>query len=159
MIDQGFDIVIVGSGLGGLMCGAILSKHEYKVCVLEKHHQIGGNLQTFRRNGVSYNSAMHFVGSMDQGQVLNRVFRYLGILDQTGLEKMDSSNYEKVYMGEKVYVHANGIENYRERLLSYFPEEGKAIDAYLKKIQEVWNSTKVLNLQDFRNLYDAETQY
>ena len=159
MIGKGFDVVIIGSGLGGLMCGAILSKNGFRVCVVEKHHQIGGNLQTFNRKGVEFNSAMHYVGSMDQGQILNKVFSYLDVLDQTGMEKMDSDNYEKVYLGDRVFSHANGIESHRSRLLSYFPEEREAIDAYLEKIQEVWNSTNILNLQDFRNLYDAETQY
>lgn len=32
-----YDIIIIGSGLGGLECGAILSKEGYHVCVLEKN--------------------------------------------------------------------------------------------------------------------------
>ena len=32
-----YDIIIIGSGLGGLECGAILSKEGYNVCVLEKN--------------------------------------------------------------------------------------------------------------------------
>lgn len=159
MINKDFDVVIIGSGLGGLLCGAILSKNDLRVCVLEKHHQIGGNLQTFKRKGIEFNSAMHYVGSMDMGQILYQVFRYLNVLDQTGLKKLDSSNYEKIYLCDKEYSHANGMEEHRKRLISYFPEEEQAIDQYLQKIREVWDSTNVLNLLDFRNLYDAETQY
>ncbi len=159
MTGKDFDVVIIGSGLGGLLCGAILSKNGFRVCVLEKHHKIGGNLQTFTRRGVKFNAAMHYVGTMDEGQILHQVFSYLDILDETGLEKLDSSSYETIYMGDKVYSHANGIDKHRERLLSYFPGEAKAIDAYLGQIVKVWNSTNVLNLLDFRNLYDAETQY
>jgi phytoene dehydrogenase-like protein len=48
-MSEKYDIVIVGSGLGGLVCGAILAKQGRTVCVLEKHHQIGGNLQVFKR--------------------------------------------------------------------------------------------------------------
>lgn len=159
MSREDFDVVIIGSGLGGLLCGAILSKNGLRVCVLEKHHQIGGNLQTFKRKGIEFNSAMHYVGSMDKSQILYQVFSYLDVLDQTGLEKLDSSCYEKIYLCHKEYSHANGMEEYRKRLISYFPDEKQAIDSYLKKIREVWDSTSVLNLQDFRNLYDAETQY
>ena len=152
-------MVIIGSGLGGLLCGAILAKHNRRVCLLEKHHQIGGNLQTFSRGGTLFNSAMHYVGSLDEGQVLQKVFSYLGIEGETGTVKMNPDSYEKVFIGDNQYTHANGIEPYRERMLSYFPREGRAIDTYLQKIQDVWNSTKVLNLQDFRNLYEVETQY
>ena len=37
-----YDIIIIGSGLGGLECGAILSKEGYHVCVLEKNELFGG---------------------------------------------------------------------------------------------------------------------
>ena len=154
-----FDVIIAGSGMGGLMCGAILSLKGFRVGVLEKHHQIGGNLQTFKRKGVVFNSAMHFVGTMEKGQILHQVFKYLGVLDSTGLERLDPEHYEKIYLGDKEYSYAIGMEAHRERLLSYFPTEEKAISAYLDKIQEVWNSTNVLNLQDFRNHLDADTQY
>ena len=39
-----FDIVIIGSGMGGLVCGDILSKEGYTVCIIEKNKQIGGCL-------------------------------------------------------------------------------------------------------------------
>ena len=45
-----FDIVIIGSGMGGLVCADILGREGYKVCVLEKNKQIGGCLQTYVRD-------------------------------------------------------------------------------------------------------------
>lgn len=159
MSNREYDVIIIGSGLGGLLCGAFLSRNGFRVCVLEKHSKIGGNLQTFTRKGVKFNSAMHYVGGLDRGQILQRVFSYLGIIDRTGTERMDSSGYEIVYIGDEVYSHANGEEEYRERLLTYFPEERKAITKYLSTIQDVWNSTHILNLEDFRNLYEMDTHY
>ena len=68
---------------------ALLSLNGFRTIILEKHYQIGGNLQTFRRKGVQFNSAMHFVGAMEKGQILHQVFKYLGILENTGLEPLD----------------------------------------------------------------------
>ncbi|MEI7663930.1 MAG: FAD-binding protein, partial [Bacteroidota bacterium] len=34
-MGDNYDVVIIGSGLGGLMCGAFLSKNGFKVVVLE----------------------------------------------------------------------------------------------------------------------------
>ncbi|HEX7754489.1 MAG TPA: NAD(P)-binding protein, partial [Niabella sp.] len=45
-----YDIIIIGSGLGGLLCGSILGKEGLRVGVVEKNKQLGGNLQTFSRN-------------------------------------------------------------------------------------------------------------
>ena len=154
-----FDVVIIGGGLGGLLCGAILSKNGYRVCVLEKHHQIGGNLQTFKRDGIEFNSSMHFVGTMERGQILYKFFKYLGILDKIGLEKMDRSCYEKIYLCDKVYELPTGVKEYREKLLAYFPGEKEAIDAYLKKFQDVWNSSNILKIKSLTESGPEESGY
>ena len=52
--------VIIGSGLGGLACGCILSKNGYEVTVLEQGFQIGGCLQTFRRGDAVFETGMHY---------------------------------------------------------------------------------------------------
>jgi all-trans-retinol 13,14-reductase len=49
-----YDAVIVGGGFGGLSCGHILADQGWKVIVLEKNHQIGGNLQVFSRDKVIF---------------------------------------------------------------------------------------------------------
>ena len=65
-----YDILIIGSGLGGLVCAYILSKNGYKVAVLEKNAQIGGCLQTFKRFGLSFDTGMHYIGSMQEGEII-----------------------------------------------------------------------------------------
>ncbi|WP_302606438.1 NAD(P)-binding protein, partial [uncultured Duncaniella sp.] len=52
--------VIIGSGLGGLSCGMILSRNGYDITVLEQGAQIGGCLQCFTRNGARFETGMHF---------------------------------------------------------------------------------------------------
>jgi all-trans-retinol 13,14-reductase len=54
-------VLIVGSGIGGLTCGAILSKEGYDVTIIEKNRQIGGVLQTFRRDGHVFDSSVHYI--------------------------------------------------------------------------------------------------
>ena len=36
-IERKYDVVIIGSGLAGLVCGSILSKEGKKVCIIEKN--------------------------------------------------------------------------------------------------------------------------
>jgi phytoene dehydrogenase-like protein len=63
-----YDVVIIGSGLGGLLCGYILSKEGIKVCILEKQPAPGGNLNTFRFHGSEFETGVHYIGSLDPGQ-------------------------------------------------------------------------------------------
>lgn len=55
--DSGeFDVVVIGSGMGGLACGALSAKYGDKVLVLESHIKPGGSAHTFSRmhNGGKY---------------------------------------------------------------------------------------------------------
>ena len=78
-------VVIIGSGLGGLTCGVILAKNGYEVTILEQATQVGGCLQCFTRRGVRFETGMHFIGSADKGQTLDRFAHYLGTSEYVGL--------------------------------------------------------------------------
>ena len=51
-----YDVVVIGSGMGGLTCGALSAKYGSKVLVLESHIKVGGSAHTFTRvhNGEKY---------------------------------------------------------------------------------------------------------
>ena len=75
------EAVIIGSGLGGLLSGAILSRAGYHVTVLEKAAQPGGCLQTFLREGLRFDTGFHSVAGLEKGGPLERIFRPLGLMD------------------------------------------------------------------------------
>jgi len=75
------DAVIIGSGLGGLLCGAILSRHGYRVTVLEKGLQTGGCLQSFVRGGLRFDTGFHSVAGLAPGDPLYRIFKPMGLMD------------------------------------------------------------------------------
>src|SRR5476649_1513112 len=91
-----FDIVIIGSGMGGLVCADILGREGFKVCVLEKNKQIGGSLQTYVRDKVIFDSGVHYLGGLEKGQNLYQIFEYLDIMDKLKLQKMDRSEERRV---------------------------------------------------------------
>src|SRR5580765_3513032 len=144
-----FDIVIIGSGMGGLVCGEILSREGYRVCILEKNKQIGGCLQTFVRNKVIFDSGVHYIGSLSKGQTLYQIFKYLGLMDALKLEKMDEDGFDRIIIEDdkKEYVFAQGYENFISRLSSDFPKEEDAIRKYCNKIKEVCGKFPMYNLR------------
>lgn len=140
-----YDVIVLGSGLGGLLCGSILTKKGYRVCVLEKQPQIGGNLQTFRRKGCTFDTGVHYIGCLDQGQILHQVYKYIGILDSMGAERMDTDAFDIICIGDKEFRFRNGYDGYAEALKASFPDEAKAIDAFVEMLKSVWANTKLLN--------------
>ena len=75
------EAVIIGSGLGGLLSGAILSRAGYHVTILEKAAQPGGCLQTFTREGLRFDTGFHSVAGLEEEGPLERIFRPLGLMD------------------------------------------------------------------------------
>ena len=106
MSSNRYDIAILGTGLGGLVCGYILSKNGYKVLLLEKNAQIGGCLQTFKRFGVKFDTGMHYIGSMLPGQILHRLFHYLNLLDDVPISRLDESGYDVFSIAGRHYQYA-----------------------------------------------------
>jgi len=132
-----YDIVIAGSGLGGLQCAYILAKEGYKVCVIEKHYVLGGCLQSFTRNNCVFDTGMHYVGSLDKGQMLWRFFKYFNLLDNVKVKKMDMDVFDLINITGDEYKLAQGHDNFTETLAHYFPNERKGIETYVDKFKEI----------------------
>ncbi|HQW84321.1 MAG TPA: NAD(P)-binding protein, partial [Ferruginibacter sp.] len=138
-MTKDFDIVIIGSGMGGLVCADILSREGYKICVLEKNRQIGGSLQTYVREKVIFDSGVHYLGGLSEGQNLYQVFKYLDIIGRLKLQKMEEDVFDKIIIenDKKEYVYAQGYENFIQHLLKDFPNEEKSLRQYCDKIKEL----------------------
>lgn len=144
-----FDFIIIGSGIGGLVSGIILAKEGHSVCILEKNHQAGGNMQTFKRDGYKFSTGLHYIGSMDEGQTLHRFFKYLGILPDLKLKQLDLEGYDRIVFGEEdqLYNLAQGWDHFKESLTRQFPEEKAAIDGYVSAVHDSIRSIPVYDLE------------
>jgi hypothetical protein len=135
---KSFDVVIIGGGLGGLSCGAILSKEGLGVCVLEKHSVVGGCLQSFRREGRTLDTGMHYVGSLSEGQIMHQYLKYFGVIDSLRLQKLDENGFDEFHFKDGTsYCHAMGYENFIETLASQFPGERSGLKTLCKTIQDI----------------------
>ncbi len=141
-----FDIIILGSGIGGLETASILSKKGFKVCVLEKNPQLGGTLQGFQFQSSHFETGMHYLGSLDEGQVLHKIFSYLNIYKRLPLKRMDEDGFDIFNIQGKEYAYAMGLERFRDQLSSYFPHDTQAIRSYTKSILDVVGSNDVYRL-------------
>ncbi|HSD14649.1 MAG TPA: NAD(P)/FAD-dependent oxidoreductase [Flavobacterium sp.] len=147
-MNKKYDIVIIGSGLGGLVSAIILAKEGKSVCVLEKNNQYGGNLQTFVREKTIFDTGIHYIGGLEKGQNLYKYFSYLGIMDHLKLKKMDQDGFDIVSFGDGTeYPHAQGYENFVQQLTVYFPEEEQTIRAYCDKLIYTCDSFPLYNLK------------
>lgn len=133
-----YDVVIIGGGLGGLACGAMLSKEGLNICILEQQQTLGGCLQSFKREGYSLDTGMHYVGSLSEGQTLHQYFKYFGISDTLKLQKLDESGFDVINLGDgKEYRHAMGYDRFIETLSEEFPDENEGIIKYCSLLKKI----------------------
>jgi all-trans-retinol 13,14-reductase len=155
-MKEHYDVVIVGSGLGGLVSSIILAKEGYSVCVLEKNSQYGGNLQTFVRDKTIFDTGIHYIGGLSEGQNLYKYFKYLGIIDQLNLKKLDENSYDIIsFEGDpNEYPHAQGYDNFVNQLVHFFPEEKANLEQYCTQLRTICNSFPLYNLK-WEGKYDS----
>jgi len=136
-MQRKYEVAIIGSGLGGLVCGYILSKNGYKVAIFEQGTQQGGCLQTFTRKGVKFETGVHYIGSMGEGQTLNLFFKYLSLLKNIKLSPLDPCGFDVISFKDEHYKFATGYENFVDVLSQKFPAEHNNLKQYAKKIREI----------------------
>lgn len=129
------DTVIIGGGLGGLECGAILAREGVDVCLLEKNARTGGCLQSFRRDGRLLDTGMHYAGSLGEGQMLRQYFRYMGVADSLRLEQMDGSGFERIIMPSGEYPMPMGYDRFAAEAERRFPAERDGIARYCEALR------------------------
>lgn len=143
-----YDVVILGSGLGGLECGVILSKEGLRVCLLEQSHTFGGCLQSFTRGGVLLDTGIHYLGGLGEGQVLNKHFKYFGILDSLNIKRLDAECFDEIHFGDKKYCYAEGYDNFYSTMVNHFPKETAGIKEYINGISLIGDQVNVEKLKN-----------
>ncbi len=74
-----YDVIIIGAGISGLVCGCYLAKAGLKVLIAEQHGRPGGYCASFKRKGFTFDAAAHCFGAYREEGVTHAVFRELGI--------------------------------------------------------------------------------
>lgn len=128
-----YDVIVIGSGLGGLTLGSRLAVCGYKVGVFEKHFLAGGYATNFKRKSYNFDVSLHGLGGLDQGGNLKEIFEACKINDKIKPLRNEEAYYVK-YDGENLCI-PNDKEKYLKLLISKFPLEEKGIRKLFNAIE------------------------
>jgi all-trans-retinol 13,14-reductase len=140
-VDDHYDVIVIGSGIGGLSNAALLSKLGRKVCVLEQHYTAGGFTHSYEREGYEWDVGVHYVGEVHKPHApLRRIFDVIsdGKLQWAHMDAV----YDRIIIGDKHYDFVAGRENFEADLRRWFPGEEDAIEQYFSLVKRVSGSMR-----------------
>jgi all-trans-retinol 13,14-reductase len=142
--------IIIGGGIGGLFCGAILSREGWHVKIFERHCKIGGGLHQFVRRGVAFETGMHVMGAFHPGGVLHRICSYLGIADKLTVMPADDDCFDMFHIKSdgKKYRMPRGYEPFTANLCRHFPEERANIHRYMEALYGICKEVRLYNMEN-----------
>lgn len=131
-----YDAVIIGAGIGGLVCANLLQRAGLRVLLIEQHYVVGGYCSTFRRKGYTFDAATHFYPLLgNPATITGRLLSELGVA--TEWVKMDPVDVFHFPDGSSFAVPAD-FDLYIARLKAAFPHEAAALDEFFALVREVY---------------------
>lgn len=129
------DVVVIGSGLGGLETAALLAKRGLRGVVLERQAHAGGCMQSYQRCHTQLDTGLHYVGGLQEGEPLHDAFLQLGLLSLPW-QRLDTDAADIITIGGETYSLPQGYDSYAARLTEYFPEEREGIARFMETMKK-----------------------
>ena len=126
---SGFDVAVIGSGLGGLSCAAAFARQGFKPVVLEQHYVPGGYATTFKRRDFVFDVSLHSTSVPERDGIHNMIPGFPEITDVMFEPHPDL--YRVIYPDYDLRVPQKNIPAYTARLAKDFPAAKEGIDALI----------------------------
>lgn len=145
-LDNHYDAIVIGSGMGGMTTAACLAKQGKKVLVLEQHYTAGGFTHAYARNGYEWDVGVHYIGEVgSRKSQIRQLFDFVtdGQLQWAPMDQ----NYDRFFIaGERFDVMA-GKQDFVAALKQRFTGDHAAIDEYMRRLDTVGRTVQALSME------------
>ena len=126
-----YDVVVIGSGIGGLICACYLAKFGLKVLIVEQNDKPGGCCSSFQRNGYKFDVGVHYFAGIKFG-ILGTILDELKLRERISFNRIDPT--DKIVMPDNSVLIRSNIEDTIEEFIKSFPCEEKQIKIFFSSI-------------------------
>ncbi|MYL84794.1 FAD-dependent oxidoreductase [Desulfovibrio aerotolerans] len=140
--------VVIGGGISGMSTAILLAKQGFDVTLVERASRLAPLVRGFSRQGMHFETGFHHTGYLEQGEILDRAFKVMGL---TGIESFPlglGSDQRVVVDGGPTegYPMSSGFVRLLDVLGDYFPQERSPLQNYLNSVEKTQNSSPYLAL-------------
>ena len=132
-----WDVIVIGSGIGGLGGAVALSNLGKKVLVLEQHYLPGGWCHTFALEGHKFSPGVHYIGQLQEGGRMREMLEGLGVASDVEFMELNPDAYDHVVFKDETFDIPCGVETFEQRLVDRFPHEENGIRSYFRLMKKV----------------------
>lgn len=138
---EGKNVVIIGSGIGGLSTGILLSLLNIPVTVVEKNPLPGGLMRSYRRAAFDCPVGVHYVGALGKEEPVGKMFQILGIpVDALFTPLGQEGIIDRYIFDDLTFDLPASMTVLENNLRNSFPHDGKALDAIMKSLCDISRS-------------------
>jgi len=122
-----YDVIIIGSGMGGLTAGNILAKKGYKVLIIEKHFISGGCTTNFKRKEFTFDASIHLLNGCERGGMIYNILRKFNAQDSIEFIKVKEIFH---WIDPRINIDlriSSDFKTYINDLVKLFPDFEKEI--------------------------------
>ncbi|MGB6296036.1 MAG: NAD(P)/FAD-dependent oxidoreductase [Rivularia sp. (in: cyanobacteria)] len=138
---ENFDVIVIGSGIGGLTAAALLSRYGKRVIVCESHTVAGGAAHNFRRQGFEFDSGPSFYCGLSDARSLNPVKQVLDILGES-LQTVPYDPLGHYHFPEGSFAVYCNYQRYREEVAKITPQGARELAEFEKRLLPLYEAMK-----------------
>jgi carotene isomerase len=147
---QDAEIVVIGSGIGGLVAAGLLARYGRRVIVCESHSVPGGAAHDFTRGGFRFDSGPSFYCGLADPNSLNPVRQVLAALGES-IEAIPYDPLGYYHLPEGTLpIHSNG-ERYRDAIAQFSPQGAQELANLERRFLKLYEALRDVPLLSLRS--------